>query len=131
MVVDTSALIAILKPEPDAATFIGRILREARPAMSVANWIEAAIVIDQRGTPQSRISFDGIMDRLGIALTEVSGAHAQVARIAYQRFGRGNHDAALNYGDCFAYALARTLDQPLLFKGEDFAKTDIRSALAG
>jgi ribonuclease VapC len=130
MIVDASAILAIVRAEPEAETFVGRILADAQPKMSVANWFEASIVIDQRGTARSRARFDGIIEHLGIALTAVSSLHAQAARTAYRRFGKGNHPAALNYGDCFAYALAKQTGEPLLFKGNDFAQTDIVSALA-
>lgn len=130
MVIDASAIIAIVRLEPEAETFAGVILSAARPIMSVANWFEAAIVVDQRGTADSRRRFDGIVQRLGIKLEPVTAGQADAARDAYRRFGKGNHRADLNLGDCFAYALATSSEQPLLFKGNDFSQTDIRSALA-
>jgi ribonuclease VapC len=129
MVVDASAILAIVRDEPEAEAFVGRILGDAGAKMSVANWLEASIVIDQRGTPRSRARFDGIIERLGIALTPVSILQAEGARTAYRRFGKGNHPAALNFGDCFAYALAKETGEPLLFTGNDFSRTDIQSAL--
>lgn len=129
MVIDASAIIAIVRLEPEAEAFTGIILSAVQPIMSVANWFEAAIVVDQRGTPESRRRFDGIVHRLGIALEPVTAGHADAARDAYRRFGKGNHPADLNFGDCFAYALATSSERPLLFKGNDFPQTDIRSAL--
>lgn len=129
MVVDASAVLAIVRAEAEAEAFVGRILGDARPQMSVASWLEASIVIDQRGTARSRARFDAIIEQLGITLTPVTVHLAHAARVAYRRFGKGNHSAALNYGDCFAYALARETGEPLLFKGGDFSQTDIPSAI--
>lgn len=97
--------------------------------MSVANWIEAAMVIDSRANPMAATRFEDLVARLGIELVPVSVTQARKARIAHQSYGRGNHRAKLNYGDCFAYALANETGEPLLFKGLDFAQTDIEPAL--
>lgn len=130
MVIDASALVAVLFAEPEAEDFALRILATAHRCMSVANWFEAAIVIDVRGSPVTRARFDSIIADLGIELVALTPAQAATARQAYRDFGKGSRRARLNFGDCFAYALAKELDQPLLFKGNDFSKTDIRSALA-
>ena len=97
--------------------------------MSAGNWLEAAIIVDGRGDATARIRFDELLDAGGIEITPVSVEQARVARLAYQQFGRGNHPARLNYGDCFAYALAKVTGEPLLFKGNDFVQTDIQPAL--
>ena len=129
MVIDTSAVLAILLGERDAAAFARAIEQAEDRRMSAANYLEAAMVIDNRGDPVARREFDRFFERSGIAIDPVNVALARMARQAHQDFGRGRHRAALNFGDCLAYALARVLDQPLLYKGRDFSQTDIQSAL--
>jgi ribonuclease VapC len=128
MIVDTSALIAILFAEPDAETYARAIARADRCRISAANHVEVAIVVEaQTGDSGSR-QFDAFFRRAGITVEAVTEEHAHLARHAYSEFGKGRHRAGLNFGDCFAYALARATGEPLLYKGEDFDKTDVRSA---
>ena len=129
MVVDTSALLAVLLEEPDGELFLARMSSTPRPLLSAANWLELGIMIDGRKGPQWLSVLDAFLDGLEVAVVPVSLTQARIARDAYRRYGKGNHPASLNFGDCFAYALARDRDLPLLFKGDDFARTDLRPAL--
>ena len=125
MVLDTSALIAILTDEPERRAFNEAIEGDPVCLLSAANALETRIVLLHRfGEPAVRL-FDGYLYRAGIEIVAVTAATADLAYDAYRTFGRGRHAAALNFGDCFAYALARETDEPLLFKGGDFSKTDI------
>ena len=99
--------------------------------MSVANALEASIVLEGRGGVAAGDELDAFLESTGINLAPVTAGQLVEARRAWRRFGKGNHPAGLNFGDCFAYALAETTGEPLLFKGDDFARTDIASALAG
>jgi len=129
MIVDTSAILAILFEENDAELY-ARALAEADSCrMSAANFVEAAIVVDTQTKDKGSRQFDAFFRRAGIAIEPVSEEQAHVARQAYADFGKGRHPASLNFGDCFAYALAKVTGEPLLFKGKDFKKTDIISAL--
>lgn len=96
--------------------------------MSAASYLEAALVIDNRGDAVAQREFDRFLQRSGIIIEPVTLEQAQIAREAYRDFGQGRHRAGLNFGDCFAYALARACDQPLLYKGRDFNRTDLQSA---
>lgn len=96
--------------------------------MSVANVLETSIVVESRGGTVAGREFDAFLDRVGIALVPVTAEHVEAARHAWRRFGKGNHRAELNFGDCLAYALAKTTGEPLLFKGEDFTHTDVEPA---
>ncbi len=96
--------------------------------MSVANVLKAAIVAERRGGDIAAHELDTLLERAEVELAPVTVEHLEAARRAWRRFGKGNHPAALNFGDCFAYALAKTTGEPLLFKGEDFAQTDIEAA---
>ena len=95
--------------------------------MSVANFLEASIVLESRGGRAAAHDLDALLETAEIELVPVTGEHLEAARHAWRRFGKGNHPAALNFGDCFAYALARATGEPLLYKGDDFAQTDIDS----
>ncbi len=128
MIIDTSALIAILYREPEAPLYDQAISQAAHPRMSVANYLEATIVAEGRSGDDIRSELENLVKRLNITLVPVSLAQMREAQQAWRVFGKGNHRAALNYGDCFAYALASVSDEPLLFKGDDFAQTDIRPA---
>jgi ribonuclease VapC len=97
--------------------------------MSAANYLEAGIVIDNQIGAAAGRQFDALIARAGIRVEAVTREHADIARLAYLDFGKGNHPARLNFGDCFAYALSKSTDRPLLFKGDDFSKTDVQSAL--
>jgi ribonuclease VapC len=125
MVVDSSALVAIPRKEPEAARFTRAILRDSVRLISVANLLEAGIVIDNKAGLSAGRRLDAFVERAGIGIEPVTAAQARIARQAYVDYGRGNHPAALNFGDCFAYALAKATGEPLLFKGGDFAQTDI------
>ena len=128
MIVDTSAVLAVLFDEPDAERYVTTLASAARNRMSVANFLEAAIVIEGRAGEEGGRHLDALVERAPIELVEVTVDHARAARSAWRRFGRGNHPAGLNFGDCFAYALADTSGEPLLFKGSDFALTGIQTA---
>ena len=126
MVIDTSAVIAILLAEDDAERYTRAIAMAARPRMSAASYVEAAVVIDNRGDVLARREFDRFMRRAGIEVVAVNLEQAEIARQAYRDFGKGRHAAGLNFGDCFSYALAKLIDEPLLFKGTDFSLTDAK-----
>ena len=128
MIVDTSALIAIILGEPDSDQFYEMIGHAARPRMSAANWLEACIVIDGRGRTDLQARLEAFAQTLRIEIVAFTPAHAERARAAYRRFGKGNHPAKLNFGDCLAYALSATSGEPLLFKGDDFTHTDVTPA---
>ena len=130
MIVDSSALVAILRDEPEAAACLRAIYAAGQCRISAANFLEAAIVIDAGRSPVASRRLDDLLRELGIAIEPVTEAQARIAREAYRDFGRGSdHPAQLNFGDCFAYALARQSGEPLLFKGDDFTHTDVTPAL--
>ena len=128
MIVDTSAVLAVLFHEPDAERFARAITTAPSRRMSVATLLETTIVLESRSGPASGYELDAFLQEAGIELEPVTPEHAQAARRAWRRFGKGNHPAGLNFGDCFAYALAEALREPLLFKGRDFELTDIEAA---
>ena len=131
MIVDTSALVAILFDEPDAARYAQAIETAPRRALSAASYVEAAAVVDRTGDPVVSRRLDDLLTAGSIAVEPVTVEQARLARAAYRDFGKGSgHPAALNFGDCFSYALARERGEPLLFKGDDFAHTDVPAALA-
>jgi ribonuclease VapC len=125
MVVDTSALLAVLQDEPERRSFNEAIEAADSAALSVASFVEASIVIEARHGADGLRALDRFIERAGIVVAVVDLEQGKVARDAFSRFGKGRHAAALNFGDCFSYALARVLGEPLLFKGEDFARTDV------
>jgi len=130
VIVDTSALIAILRNEPEAPAMAQAIEEAAERQISAANWLEAAAVIDGSRDPVASRQFDQLLDVARIMLAPVTEQQARIARAAYRDFGKGSgHPAGLNFGDCFAYALAKDTGEPLLFKGRDFAHTDVVPAL--
>ena len=125
MVIETSALVSMLTDEPEAQRFEAAVAADPVRLMSTASYLEATIVIEQRfGEPGGR-ELDLWLHRAGVDLVGVDADQAEVARSAYRRFGKGCDPAGLNYGDCFAYALAKVSGEPLLFKGGDFVHTDI------
>ena len=126
MVVDTSALLAILQDEPERRSFNEAIEAAESTAMSVANYVEVSIVIETRYGADGLRELDLFMERARIEFVPVDIEQGKVARLAFSRFGKGRHPAGLNYGDCFSYALATVRSEPLLYKGEDFAHTDVR-----
>jgi ribonuclease VapC len=130
VIVDASALIAILRNEPEAPAFAEVADAAFRCRMSAANFFEAAIVIDAERSPVSSRRVDDLLQELDVVIEPVTEEQARIAREAYRDYGRGSgHPARLNFGDCFAYALARATGEPLLFKGDDFVHTDIKPAL--
>ena len=131
MIIDTSALIAILRDEPEAAACARAIEAAPRRHISAANFLETAIVIDGSRDPVASRRFDDLVREAQLVVEPVTEVQARIAREAYRDFGCGSgHPAHLNFGDCFAYALARIRAEPLLFKGDDFAHTDITPALS-
>ena len=131
MIIDTSALIAILRNEPEAKDCALAIERNEIRRVSAANFVETALVIDGSRDPIASRRFDDLVKETQIGIEPVTEAQARVAREAYRDFGKGSrHPANLNFGDCFAYALAKTTGEPLLFKGADFIHTDIIPELA-
>jgi ribonuclease VapC len=126
VIIDSSALVAILTNEPEARSFTRAIKMAAARRVSAASYVEAAVVVDGRQDPFLSSALDRLISIMKIEVVAFSAHQARIAREAYQRFGRGSgHPARLNMGDCFSYALARDLGEPLLFKGSDFALTDI------
>jgi ribonuclease VapC len=130
MIADSSAVIAILKEEPEAQRFLRELSAAVGPKrMSSANYLEAAIVVDANRNPLLSRRFDDLIAGTGIVVESVTREQADIARAAYRDFGKGSgHPAGLNFGDCFAYALAKAMREPLLFKGDDFSKTDVAVA---
>jgi ribonuclease VapC len=130
VIVDASALIAILRDKPEASACARAIEAASRRRISAANFVEAAIVIDAGQDPIASRRFDDLLRAAQLEIEPVTEVQARIARAAYRDFGRGSgHPARLNFGDCFAYALARVTGEPLLFKGDDFTNTDLISAL--
>src|SRR5271169_5417968 len=129
MIVDTSAVLAILFNESDAATYAKAIAEAGSRRMSAASFVEAAIVVEAQTQASGSRQFDAFFRRAGIVIESVTEEQAHAARQAYTDFGKGRHAAGLNFGDCFAYALAKIAGEPLLFKGQDFRQTDITAAL--
>ena len=131
MIVDTSAIVAILKAEPDAQVFAEALASHPGAAMSAATFVETAAVIDLDQDPMLGRLLNALLSEAEIGLAAFTPEQARIARLAYRDFGRGSgHRAGLNLGDCFAYALAMDRGEPLLFKGDDFTHTDVRAALA-
>lgn len=128
MVVDTSALLAILFGGPDADDLIARLAAAEDPAISAATLVEASIVMQAKTGDAGVRDLDALLAAAAVRCVAVDDSQARLAREAYARFGKGRSPAALNFGDCFAYALARGTGRPLLFKGEDFALTDVDAA---
>ena len=130
MIVDASALVAINRGEPEAAICFQALLEARFNRISAANWLEACIVVDgQRDAAASR-EFDELVAGFDVMIEPVTAHQVRIARAAYRRFGKGSgHPAKLNFGDCFAYALAKDFAEPLLFVGNDFVHTDVRRVL--
>jgi len=125
MVIDTSALLAVLLGEPEATAFAEAIAADANRLLSAVSAVEAAIVIEARKGPAGGQELDLLVYRIGASIVPFNQAQFEVAREAWRRFGKGNHVAGLNLGDCCTYALSRTSGEPLIFKGGDFSKTDV------
>jgi len=129
MVIDSSAIIAILTNEPDADLFASAIEGDTTRLMSAATLLEISIVIEARYGLEGGLKLDEFLEVAQIETRSVTPQDAELARSAYRAFGKGRHPASLNFGDCFSYALAKATNEPLLFKGDDFTKTDIKSAV--
>jgi ribonuclease VapC len=128
IVVDTSALIAILLDEPERRTLIDVIVDYGDPCVSATTYLEASMVMEAYSGIHGGRDIDDLIEDVGIRIIPVDQAQARIAREAFRRFGKGRHRAKLNFGDCFVYALAKALDAPLLFKGNDFVLTDVKHA---
>lgn len=128
MVIDTSALVAILQGEPERRAFIEAIESADARRMSVATFVEISVVVEARHGAEGLRNLDRFISRAGIELVALDAEQGQMARFAFSRFGKGRHRAALNYGDCFSYALAMVIGEPLLCKGEDFVHSDVMIA---
>lgn len=131
MVIDTSALLAILQDEPERRAFNEALEAADSRIMSVASFVETSIALESRHGAEALHYLDRFLQRAGVALAAVDQDQGMRARDAFRRFGKGRHPAGLNFGDCFAYALATELGEPLLYKGEDFSKTDAVPAVNG
>lgn len=129
MIVDSSAVLAVLNREADAERYQAAILTASPCRMSVANMLETSIVVESRGGADAGEELDAFMALAGIEPVPVTAEQLAAARQAWRRYGKGRHPAALNFGDCFAYALARVTGESLLYKGDDFARTDIRGTV--
>jgi ribonuclease VapC len=128
MVIDTSPIVAIFFNEPDAGIFLRQIADDPVRLISAATMVEAAIVIEARLGDAGGAELDLWLHKADIEIVPVSAEHADQARRAWRRYGKGRHPAGLNYGDCFSYALAALSGEPLLFKGSDFLQTDVQVA---
>jgi ribonuclease VapC len=131
MIVDASAVLAILleEEEGDAMEDVLLLARKHMHLMSPVNYLEAAIRLDNFEDGRKGTELDPLLESLGVSIVPVTPHEAHLAREAYRKFGKGNHSAKLNLGDCFAYALSKARNEPLLFKGDDFGKTDIEAAI--
>jgi ribonuclease VapC len=129
MVIDTSALLAILQDEPERRKFNEAIEMADSRRMSAVTFVESSMVVESRFGAEGVRDLDRLIERAEVEIVPVDVQQARTAREAFARFGKGRHAAGLNFGDCFSYALARVLGEPLLFKGEDFGRTDVVPAL--
>ncbi|MCK2237936.1 MULTISPECIES: type II toxin-antitoxin system VapC family toxin [unclassified Crossiella] len=130
MIIDTSAIVAILNSEPDAPSFAKAIQSAAERRISAATYVELAAVVERTRDPVTSRLLDDLLARMSIEIMPVTADQALIARRAYWDYGKGSgHPAGLNFGDCFSYALAREHREPLLFKGNDFVHTDVMAAL--
>jgi ribonuclease VapC len=128
VVVDSSVIAAIFRKELDAAHLVERVVSYRRRVVSAANWLESAMVCEGKSELGAAARFDGIVDALRLEIIPVNANQARIGRTAFRKFGKGRSRASLSFGDCFAYALAKDLPAPLLFKGNDFIHTDIARA---
>jgi len=127
MVIDTSALVAILFDEPEAEILERRLVEDGVRLMSAATLLEASMVVEGRLGEEGKAVLDLWLFRTGAEIVPFDADQADIARRAWRRYGKGRHPAGLNYGDCFSYALAKSSGEPLLYKGDDFSQTDIAS----
>ena len=129
MVVDTSALIAILFGEPETESFVQALVNDPKKMISAFNILESAIVIEAKKGEAGGRELDLLVHRARIEIIPLNGDQVELALAAWRKYGKGNHPAGLNIGDCCAYALAKYSGEPLLFKGRDFSQTDIRPVI--
>lgn len=125
MVLDTSAIIAILRDEPERRQFNEAIESAQTRSLSTASFVECSMILESRYGADGVRDLDLLIAKANVIQMPVDEEQAQLARRAFQKYGKGRHPAGLNFGDCFSYALARALDLPLLFKGNDFSQTDV------
>ena len=128
MIIDTSALVAILDQEPEAKRIVRTLASAPERTLSAANLVEVGIVMQARRGDDGARDLDLLLAKLRVDIAAVTASQADIARKAFRRYGRGRHPANLNFGDCFAYALAKDKSAPLLFKGNDFGQTDVMVA---
>ena len=128
MIIDTSALVAILDQEPEADRIVRTVASASERTLSAANLVEAGIVMQARRGDDGARDLDLLLAKLRVDIAAVTASQADIARKAFRRYGRARHPANLNFGDCFAYALAKDKSAPLLFKGNDFGQTDVMVA---
>ena len=129
MIVDTSALLSVLLDEPEAGRVLEAMVDAPVLRISAANWLEIGMIVEEHGGRLASLRLDEFVRVAGIEIAPVSVEQAAAARAAWRYFGRHKHSARLDFGDCFAYALAKTQGEPLLFTGDDFSRTDIEPAL--
>jgi ribonuclease VapC len=130
MILDTSAIMAILRDEPEARTFLEAMSNAETLRLSAGTWLELTVVTTRAAEKEIGEAAETILERFGVVIEGVTKEIALIANIAYRRYGRGSgHKADLNFGDCFAYALAKASGEPLLFKGQDFSRTDVIPAI--
>lgn len=129
IVIDTSAILAILFQEDEASAAANALLGASTRLLSAANWVEASIVAEAKKGAAGALEFDAMIESAGVEIVPLTEDVARAARGAWRRYGKGRHPAGLNFCDCFAYGLAKTKDAPLLAIGADFARTDIVMAL--
>lgn len=130
VIVDASAILAIILREPDEQVFSDKLAEHPGDiSLSPVNYLEIALRIDRGDMPEASAKLDPLLAQLNVTIGKVGPDQASLARAAYQKFGRGNHPAKLNLGDCFAYALSKARGEPLLFKGDDFSQTDVEPAI--
>jgi ribonuclease VapC len=130
MIIDSSAIIAILKDEPDGFSLSKTLANAGGARLSAASYLESSIVLDKERDPLLSAGLDDLLAEANISIEPVTEAQARLARQAYRDYGKGSgHPANLNFCDCFSYALAREKREPILFKGEDFSHTDLRAAV--
>ncbi len=129
MILDSSVFIALLRREPGCEVYETALATTRPLATAAPTLVETATVAEGKGGEKAGADLDALIRRLGIEIVPFTAEHAALAREGWRRFGKGRHPAALNLGDCFAYALAKSRNEPLLFKGDDFARTDVKAAI--
>ncbi len=129
MIIDTSAIIAVLFNEEDAALYAAALSEADTCRMSAATFVETSVVVEAQTRNHGGRQLDALIRRASLTIEPVTEEHAHLARQAFLDFGKGRHPAGLNYGDCFSYALSKATGEPLLFKGSDFSKTDLTAAV--